>query len=179
MRTYFGKMAGVSKAPPRAGLAEIATAWIGSCVAVAGIALLERYAVGDSGIPLLIGSFGASAVLVFGAISSPLAQPRNLVGGHVFSALVGVACAKLFPESSVLASCLAVATAIAVMDISNTLHPPGGATALIAVTGGDGIRQLGWGYVFIPCLAGALFMLFMALVMNNIPKNRRYPLYWR
>ena len=35
------------------------------------------------GHPLLIGSFGASAVLLFGATESPLAQPRNLVGGHL------------------------------------------------------------------------------------------------
>ncbi len=36
------------------------------------------------GLPLLIGSFGASAVLVFGAPSSPLARARNVIGGHVF-----------------------------------------------------------------------------------------------
>ncbi|MFQ8890709.1 MAG: HPP family protein [Bilophila wadsworthia] len=115
---------------------------------------VERYATGNSGFPLLIGSFGASAVLAFGAIRSPLAQPRNLVGGHFLSALVGVSCYFLFPGTPWLASCLAVATAIALMHVTKTLHPPGGATALIAVTGGEGIHQLGYLYAFVLCLLG-------------------------
>jgi CBS-domain-containing membrane protein len=131
-------MAGGEQSPPRAKAGEIFSAWVGSCLAIACIALLERYATGNSGFPLLIGSFGASAVLAFGAIRSPLAQPRNLVGGHFLSALVGVSCYFLFPGTPWLASCLAVATAIALMHVTKTLHPPGGATALIAVTGRGG-----------------------------------------
>lgn len=109
-------------------------------------------------------------MLAFGAIRSPLAQPRNLVGGHFLSALVGVSCYFLFPGTLWLASCLAVATAIALMHVTKTLHPPGGATALIAVTGGEGIHQLGYLYAFVPCLLGALIMLAIALIVNNIPK---------
>ena len=144
MRELLLKMAGGEQSPPRAKAGEIFSAWVGSCLAIACIALLERYATGNSGFPLLIGSFGASAVLAFGAIRSPLAQPRNLVGGHFLSALVGVSCYFLFPGTPWLASCLAVATAIALMHVTKTLHPPGGATALIAVTGGEGIHQLGY-----------------------------------
>ena len=64
------------------------------------------------------------------------------------------------------------------MLVTGTLHPPGGATALIAVTGGEGIRQLGYWYALVPCLAGACLMLLIALMVNNIPRSRRYPLYW-
>ena len=167
MRELLLKMAGGEQSPPRAKAGEIFSAWVGSCLAIACIALLERYATGNSGFPLLIGSFGASAVLAFGAIRSPLAQPRNLVGGHFLSALVGVSCYFLFPGTPWLASCLAVATAIA-----------GGATALIAVTGGEGIHQLGYLYAFVPCLLGALIMLAIALIVNNIPKAQRYPQFW-
>ena len=76
------------------------------------------------------------------------------MGGHFLSALVGVSCYFLFPGTPWLASCLAVATAIALMHVTKTLHPPGGATALIAVTGGEGIHQLGYLYAFVPCLLG-------------------------
>ncbi|WP_446425425.1 HPP family protein [Mailhella sp.] len=117
-------------------------------------------------------------MLAFGAVNSPLAQPRNLVGGHFLSSLVGVGFGMFLPDVTWLAACLAVATAIAVMHLSKTLHPPGGATALIAVTGGEGIRQLGWWFPFVPCLTGALIMLAVALVFNNIPRNRRWPLFW-
>ena len=162
MRELLLKMAGGEQSPPRAKAGEIFSAWVGSCLAIACIALLERYATGNSGFPLLIGSFGASAVLAFGAIRSPLAQPRNLVGGHFLSALVGVSCYFLFPGTPWLASCLAVATAI----------------ALIAGTGGEGIHQLGYLYAFVPCLLGALIMLAIALIVNNIPKAQRYPQFW-
>ena len=178
MKSFFRKMSGGGKTPPRASGKEIVTAWLGSYFAIGLIALLERYMTGENGFPLLIGSFGASAVLAFGAVNSPLAQPRNMVGGHFLSSLVGIGFGMVIPDITWLAACLAVATAIAVMHISKTLHPPGGATALIAVTGGEGIRQLGWTYAFVPCLAGALILLAVALVVNNIPRDRRWPLFW-
>ena len=155
MRELLLKMAGGEQSPPRAKAGEIFSAWVGSCLAIACIALLERYATGNSGFPLLIGSFG-----------------------HFLSALVGVSCYFLFPGTIWLASCLAVATAIALMHVTKTLHPPGGATALIAVTGGEGIHQLGYLYAFVPCLLGALIMLAIALIVNNIPKAQRYPQFW-
>ena len=178
MKTFLMKMAGGDQAPPRAHAGEILSAWVGSCLSIACIALLDRYVTGSEGFPLLIGSFGASAVLAFGAIKSPLAQPRNLVGGHFLSALVGVTFYLLLPQELWLASCLAVSTAIALMHLTKTLHPPGGATALIAVTGGDSIHQLGYLYAVIPCLTGALIMLAIALITNNIPKAQRYPRFW-
>ncbi len=178
MNGFLLKMAGNGKSPPRAGWGEIAIAWLGSGIAMALLLALDHWTTGSAGFPLVIGSMGASTVLAFGAIRSPLAQPRNLVGGHVVSAIVGVTCCRLLPDDMYLASCLAVATAIALMHITKTLHPPGGATALIAVTGGEGIRQLGYLYVIFPSLTGPLIMLAVALVVNNIPKNRRYPQFW-
>ena len=122
MKSFVMKMSGGGSIPPRAPGREIVAAWIGSCIAIGLIALLERYAVGENGFPLLIGSFGASAVLAFGATKSPLAQPRNMVGGHFLSSLVGVGSGMLIPDITWLAACLAVATAIAVMHIRGP-HP--------------------------------------------------------
>ncbi len=76
------------------------------------------------------------------------------------------------------ASALAVSTAIAVMHLTKTLHPPGGATALIAVIGGHKIHALGYLYAVIPVGVGASIMLAVALLVNNIPKNRKYPEFW-
>jgi len=77
-----------------------------------------------------------------------------------------------------LAAALAVATAIALMHLTRTLHPPGGATALIAVIGSAEIHKLGFLYVLIPVGAGALILLAVAVLVNNIPKSRRYPEIW-
>jgi CBS-domain-containing membrane protein len=77
-----------------------------------------------------------------------------------------------------LASSVAVATAIAFMHATKTLHPPGGATALIAVIGSEKIHDLGYLYAVVPVGLGAIIMLAVALLVNNIPKTRRYPEFW-
>lgn len=123
----------------------------------------------------LIGSFGATAVLLYGALDSPLAQPRNLIGGHIFSAIVGVSIAQLLPDIIYLTAPLAVALSILVMQATKTLHPPGGATALIAVSGGSKIAELGYWYVLSPVASGVLLLLIVALVFNNMTTYRQYP----
>ncbi len=171
-------MKGTTQSPPMVGLGEIAWSWLGSFLTIGLVAYLNsRFCAGTS-LVLLIGSLGASAVLIFGAIKSPLAQPRNLMGGHFISALIGVAAYQLLHPVPWLAAAMAVATAIAAMHATKTLHPPGGATALIAVIGDQKIHDLGFLYALVPVTAGAGLMLLVALVVNNIPKTRRYPEFW-
>lgn len=149
--------------------------FIGAFIGIGLIALLQSYQLPATENIFLIGSFGASAVLVYGAIQSPLAQPRNLVGGHVVSAIVGVTVGKLLPDVIWLTAPTAVACSIVAMQITRSLHPPGGATALIAVSGGQQITQLGYLYVLTPVFSGALILLLVALLFNNITKKRHYP----
>lgn len=122
----------------------------------------------------LVGSFGASAVLIYGVVNSPLAQPRNLIGGHVLSALLGVTVNYLVPIPW-LGAALAVSGSIVLMQVTKTLHPPGGATALIAVIGSEDVERLGYLYVFNPILTGVSILLLVALVFNNVTVNRSYP----
>ncbi|MBL0744597.1 HPP family protein [Chryseolinea lacunae] len=123
----------------------------------------------------LIGSFGASSVLIYGIINSPLAQPRNLIGGHVICAFTGVLVHKLVPGEVWLTSALSVALSIVFMQITKTLHPPGGATALIANIGSAKIQSLGFFYVISPVLSGVLILFFVALLCNNATPHRSYP----
>lgn len=178
MNDYLRKMKGTTKNPTAVDLGEIFWSWIGAFLGIAAVAYAQLQIVDGTDHVLLVGSFGATAVLLYGAITSPLSQPRNLLGGHVVSALVGVTAYQLLPSSTWLAAALAVATAIALMHATKTLHPPGGATALIAVIGGEQIHDLGYVYALAPAGLGALVMLIVALLINNIPKRRRYPQYW-
>ncbi len=175
---YLSKMKGGAKSPPGVGVSELIWSWMGAALGIGICGYLSGQYFEPRDLSLLIGSFGASAVLVYGAIKSPLAQPRNLIGGHVVSGLTGVACYQLFGNTIWLAAAMAVSLAIVVMLATKTLHPPGGATALIAVIGGTKIHNLGFLYALIPAGTGAVVLLVIALLVNNLSKNRKYPEYW-
>lgn len=178
LKQYFSKMKGATKSPPRVSVSEIAWSWVGAFLGIAAVAVINFNFLDRTDMVMIIGSFGASAVLIYGAVKSPLAQPRNFIGGHVISALIGVATYKIFQDQLWLASAVAVATAIAAMHATKTLHPPGGATALIAVIGSSKVHALGFLYAAVPAGVGAMVMLLVALLVNNIPKSRSYPVFW-
>ena len=150
-------------------------AFLGSFIGIGFIAYMQSTSLLHSDVIYLIGSFGASSVLVYGIIQSPLAQPRNLVGGHLVSAIVGVTVAKFVPDIIWLTAPLAVSFSIVLMQVTKTLHPPGGATALIAIIGSPKIKILGYWYVLYPVLSGVLILLIVALIFNNMTSNRSYP----
>jgi CBS-domain-containing membrane protein len=178
MKEYFLKMRGGAKSPPGVGFREIVWSGVGSAagIGLCGYLSSEFFEIRD--LTMLIGSFGASAVLVFGAAKSPFAQPRNLLGGHMISAIIGVACYRWCGGPVWLAAALAASLATAAMLVTKTVHPPGGATALIAVIGGDKIYKLGFLYPFLPVGLGALILLIVGLLVNNLSRHRNYPEYW-
>ena len=61
------------------------------------------------------------------------------------------------------------------MQVTKTLHPPGGATALIAIAGSEKVKELGYWYVVSPVLLGTIILLITALVFNNMSSKRQYP----
>jgi CBS-domain-containing membrane protein len=141
--------------------------------------ILGVYFVSDSlldihGAALIIASMGASAVLLFAVPHSALAQPWNVVGGHLISAIIGVSCARYIPDM-LLAAALSVGFAILAMHYLRCIHPPGGATALSAVTGGPAIHALGYSYVLEPILINAIVILCIAIVFNALFDYYRYP----
>lgn len=126
----------------------------------------------------LVASMGASAVLLFAVPHSPLAQPWSLVGGHIVSALVGVSCA-LSIDDDFIAAAAAVSLAITLMHYLRCIHPPGGATALTAVTGGASVHELGYQYVLTPILINTLIILAVAIAFNAMFPWRRYPAHFK
>lgn len=133
---------------------------------------------GGHGGVLTVASMGASAVLLFAAPHGAMSQPWSVFGGHLVSALIGVTCAHWLGEEPMLAASVAVALSIAAMYSLRCLHPPGGATALYAVLGGETVRALGYGYVFSPVLLNAVVLLAVAVAFNYPFAWRRYPQSW-
>ncbi|MDQ8023628.1 MAG: HPP family protein [Moraxellaceae bacterium] len=146
--------------------------WRASFGAVLGIllaGLLSHGLTGSEATLWLAAPLGASAVLVFAVPSSPLAQPWSVIGGNTLSALIGVACVRWVPEAN-FAAALAVGLAIAAMFATRSLHPPGGASALLAVL----THQTGFGFALYPVLVNCL-LLVLAGVLYNSATGRRYP----
>src|SRR3972149_10563520 len=123
---YLTKMKGGAMSPPGVGVGELFWSWLGAVLGIGLCGYLAAKYFEPRDLTMIIGSFGASAVLVYGAIKSPLAQPRNLIGGHLISGLVGVACCQLFGETIWLCGALAGAFAILGGLRPQNPPPPGG-----------------------------------------------------
>lgn len=131
----------------------------------------------DVGALLMLASMGASAVLLFAVPHGALSQPWAVIGGHLVSAAVGVSCQKLFP-GSLWTPALAVGLSVAAMHYLRCIHPPGGATALVAVIGGASVHSVGYHYLVTPVALNAVTLVAMAIVFNSFFAWRRYPAHW-
>lgn len=149
----------------------------GGLAGILGVVLVSQAYLGLDGSASLVASMGASAVLLFAVPHGPLSQPWPVFGGHLVSAAIGVACAKLQVPPG-LAAALAVALAISAMYYLRCIHPPGGATALTAVASGDAVHTLGFQYVLTPVLLNTLVILAVAILFNLPFPWRRYPALW-
>ncbi|MDO7787609.1 HPP family protein [Desulforamulus aquiferis] len=141
---------------------------LGSFLGIGLISLLNLY----YDIPLLVPSLGATAVLLYAACHVPMAQPRNVIGGHLVSAAAGVLVYQLI-GSQWWTIALGVSLAIFIMNLTHTLHPPGGATAFVAVyTGQD------FSYILAPVGLGAFMLVLIAVLVNNCSSQIKYPDFW-
>lgn len=155
--------------PPRSSSKDMLRGFFGGFFGVAILGLLTHV----SGAPLLIAPFGASCVLLFTAPAAPFSQPRNLIGGNLLTSLIGLIMYYLFKDFW-FAMPLAVGISIVAMQATRTLHPPAGANPLVIfLTGKAGI-----GFLMFPILGGAIILLVVALIINNISAKQKYPLYW-
>lgn len=153
---------------PRFTLQAILLSYLCSFVGIALLAYLTVY----TGYPLIAAPFGATAVLVFAVPDSPLAQPRNVIGGCVMGAIVCVTCVSLFGTAPWVMA-LAVATAIKLMQLTHTLHPPGGAVALVGV-----MSHATWEFILVPVLVGAILMVACTAMFGYFMPDRPYPKHW-
>mmetsp|Transcript_2477 Transcript_2477/g.3573 ORF Transcript_2477/g.3573 Transcript_2477/m.3573 type:complete len:262 (-) Transcript_2477:1405-2190(-) len=171
--------------PPRDDIWVILYSGFGAFVGIGALACLYYglQLTGKGDFTLILGSFGASAVLLFGAPQVPFSQPRNTIGGHLIAVIIGLACNDLIAKpmgTRWLSIAVACGIALSCMQLTRTVHPPAGGTVLIAALGGPDIDALGWGLI-VPTMSGALILVFVALVVNNFAPqslHRRYPTYW-
>ena len=152
----------------RIAIDQVLWAFIGGCLGVLMLAWLTRI----TGNPFLIAPFGATCVLLFAVPESPLAQPRAVIGGHVLASLIATALLLVAGEAW-WAPPLGVGLAIGAMALTQTTHPPAGADPLlILLLPGTSTSLL------LPIIAGSVSLVVLALIVNNLPRGRRYPSFW-
>ena len=170
--------------PPRTTAWEYVWAAIGSFLGIFIVAVTTQFWLSRHDLTLIIPSFGASAVLIYSGIKSPYAQPRNVILGNMVSAFAGVIVEKAIGEAACNGECdfiaipIAVSLAIVFQHITSSVHPPGGATAAIAVMGSATIKNLGFLYILLPVCLGSCVLVLVALLVNNISTMRSYPEFW-
>lgn len=165
---YLSKMKGLKRTTPLVAPSplDILISLLGALLGITAIVLLaQKFDL------LVLASFGASTVLVFGVPDAPMAQPRNVILGNILSAAAGLVTVLLFGLTW-WSPAVGTTLAILVMFLTKTTHPPGGAVALYAVLG-----QVSFGYVF-TVMAGAALLVVIGLIINNLSPNRHYPRYW-
>ncbi|WP_028469529.1 HPP family protein [Neptunomonas japonica] len=154
--------------PPKHPMKNIMLAGLGGFIAIAVLAGLSE----NLEAALVLGSFGASCVLVFGFPDAPFSQPRNVIGGHFLSTLIGLIFLTLCGPTW-WSVALAAGTAIALMMATRTVHPPAGSNPVIVF-----LLQPNWDFLLLPTLSGALILVVVALLYNNLSRDVNYPKYW-
>ncbi|MFI9654883.1 HPP family protein [Guyparkeria sp. GHLCS8-2] len=159
----------------RVGWREVLIAGIAALVGIWAVYALTNWIAGPWAAVLMVGSMGAAAVLLFAVPHGALSQPWPVFGGQLVSAVIGVSAAMWIPDPA-LAAGVAVGGAIAAMQLLRCVHPPGGATALIAVIGGAPVHELGYLYLAAPVLANTAILFLVAVIANYPFAWRRYPI---
>ena len=169
MKKYIAKYKTKESSPQHLGIPFSIISGLGGFIAIASVSLLTHY----THSPFLMAPFGATCVLAFGVPNSPLAQPRNIIGGHIISTLIGITLLIILGNEW-YSLALAVALSISVMQLTRTTHPPAGADPIVVILGAKSFS-----FVFNPVLSGAVVITMIALIFNNLSKSRKYPTYWK
>lgn len=167
-KKYFAKFKTAERSPQAPEFTHAFFSALGALIAISCVALLSK----ATHVPFMMAPFGATCVLAFGVQDSPLAQPRNIIGGHLIASVLGLACLHWLGNDW-YSLALGVGLPIGIMQLTKTTHPPAGATPLVII-----LSEAKWSFILYPVLTGAVAIVIIALVFNNILSTRRYPKYW-
>ncbi|SFL15600.1 HPP family protein [Paenibacillus sp. 1_12] len=168
IKYYLRKMKGEGRSPLVIHIRNVIIGFVGGTVTIAVLAWLTDM---NAGL-WIMAPFGASCVLAFGLWDSPLSQPRNIIGGHLVSTVTGLT-VHHFLGGGVAAMALGVGLAISLMMLTRTTHPPAGADPLVVMMSGSH-----WSFIWTPVLAGSIVIVIIALIVNNLSRQRAYPKFW-
>lgn len=165
------KLRGGGPLPPKPKFIHMMKGLVGGFLGILTLSYLGQ----STGMPWLMAPFGATCVILFAAPTSPLAQPRNVIVGHLLTSAVGLVALYGFGDSIVVMS-LAVGVAIMLMQFFRAVHPPAGANPLAIILAGQSV--VGFDYLITPVLIGSVTLVLIASVINNYGEEGNWPVYW-
>lgn len=165
---WLDKVKGGGELAPRPALKVVLKAALGALIGIAVVACLAD----ATQMPLLLGSFGASCVMLFGFPDLPFSQPRHVVLGHLVSSLSGLLVMEIF-GAQWWSLALALALALALMMWLGVVHPPAGSNPVIVF-----LSHPAWTFALYPTLVGAVLLVIVAIIYNNVTRPTNYPKYW-
>lgn len=165
------KLRGGGDLPPKPKLIQLMKGLVGGFLGILALGALGQV----TGVPWLMAPFGASCVILFAAPTSPLAQPRNVIGGHLITSTVGLV-ALYGLGDSILVMSLAVGVSIMLMQYCRAVHPPAGANPLVIILAGQG--AVGFDFLVTPVLIGSVTLVVIASIVNNFAEEGGWPVYW-
>ncbi|MDC9594744.1 HPP family protein [Xenorhabdus sp. IM139775] len=167
----MGKLSGGGVLPPKPDFIQLIKGLLGGFMGILVLGYLSQ----TTEYPWLMAPFGATCVILFAVPASPLAQPRNVIGGHLLATAVGLITLYTLGDALIVMS-LAVGVAIMLMQLLRVVHPPAGANPLVVFLAGQ--DAVGFDFLFTPVLTGSLALVVIASFINNMGKENRWPIYW-
>jgi len=159
---------GQQKPPERSSLKKIVISALAVGLVIAGLTYLDR----EVGTVVLLGTFGATSLLVFVYPDSPMSQPRNVLGAHIIGASMGLICFH-YVGHQWWSLGIAVAFTVALMKFIGVVHPPATSNPIVVF-----LSKATWPFLFSPTIAGALIIIFLALFYHNMTRESNWPNYW-
>lgn len=120
----------------------------------------------------LMAPFGATMVILFGLPESPLAQPRNVIVGHLLTTAIGLSVAT-WMDITPWSMGLAVGLAVGLMLLTHTTHPPAGANPLVVMLAGEH-----WDFLLMPVAAGTILIVVFGVIYHRLVSGKPYPQRW-
>ena len=142
---------------------------VGAALAIAALGYLAQ----ATRTPLIMAPLAASALLVFVVPDNALAQPRNVIGGHVLSGAIGIGIDQAL-GTPVWVMAVAVGLAIAAMQATRTVHAPAATLPVLIMMSGEPR----WSFLITPVLAGSIILVGCGVVFHRLIARRRYPASW-
>ena len=143
----------------------IAGAWVALIIGLLSLLTYET----STGLWLMI-SFGPTAFIAIVLYKNDIAQPSNILFGHLICIIVGIFFNEILGASFITLG-FSVGVSVTLMIYLKSVHPPAAANPLIAL-----LSDVSFEYILFPVVFGSLLIIILSIIINKFILHRKYPI---